>query len=118
MLNYIGRKRDRIRTANDAAKALLKAFNFAHLAIMDQIDSGMSTISLPCQVMFIHDLLADLVGNTTLLAGMMLELTTDLRGNTPYAFVAASVGDCKAFHLDPVSGSVRNLQDPSLVSLH
>ena len=41
VLNYIGRKRDRIRTPNDAAKALLKSFNFAHLAILDQIDAGM-----------------------------------------------------------------------------
>lgn len=79
---YLKEKNTKIKTLEDAKLYLLRSFNEAHRRICER--------SFP----------EEEIGSTTVLAGMTLELQSEV-GRTPeFAFVCASVGDCKAFKLE------------------
>eukprot|EP01116_Phalansterium_solitarium_P000643 TRINITY_DN10485_c0_g1_i1.p1 TRINITY_DN10485_c0_g1~~TRINITY_DN10485_c0_g1_i1.p1 ORF type:complete len:913 (+),score=258.32 TRINITY_DN10485_c0_g1_i1:60-2798(+) len=78
---YIKRHQHEIRDAHDAALLLFRAFHLAHKSIV---------IDRTEEDMFV-------AGTTTMIAGVVLELEQPLNGK-PFAFVAASVGDCKAYY--------------------
>ena len=55
-------------------------------------------------LMFLLSLIQD-IGSTTLLVGVTMELRTDAE-KPKWAFICASVGDCKAFLVCGETGSV------------
>lgn len=79
---YLKEKNTKIKTLEDAKLYLLRSFNEAHRRICER--------SYP----------EEEIGSTTVLAGITLELESEV-GRTPeFVFTCASVGDCKAFKLD------------------
>eukprot|EP01114_Cavostelium_apophysatum_P006009 TRINITY_DN171_c1_g2_i1.p1 TRINITY_DN171_c1_g2~~TRINITY_DN171_c1_g2_i1.p1 ORF type:complete len:915 (+),score=253.68 TRINITY_DN171_c1_g2_i1:218-2962(+) len=95
-----------INTTSDAASLILRAYYAAHKAILHKLDESDDTF-----------------GSTTMLAGIILELAEpDPKTGSRFAFVFASVGDCKAYLYSAKTGKVdeitkgnrggRDLRDP------
>ena len=83
VMAYLKERNTKIKTLEDAKLYLLRSFNEAHRRICEK--------SYP----------EEEIGSTTVLAGVTLELLTkNNNNNNEFAFVCASVGDCKAFKLD------------------
>jgi serine/threonine protein phosphatase PrpC len=77
-VDYLARNQHKIYATEDAGDMLVLATNAADEAIIANTDSPMNA------------------GTTTMIAGMLLELAPEDTAEGKYAFVCASVGDCKA----------------------
>jgi len=89
----MSKKLGNISTVRKTGKLLIRAFMSAHTRILQApLKRGINDIWE--------------TGTTTLLGGVVLSLTD---GKTPYVFIAASVGDCKAFHISVENGRVTDL---------
>ena len=90
---YLKEKNHKVRNIEDAKLYLLRSFNEAHRRICEK--------TYP----------EEEIGSTTILAGMAMELSGPDEAKNEWAFVCASVGDCKAFILEADTLKVR----PSLM---
>eukprot|EP01113_Clastostelium_recurvatum_P046662 TRINITY_DN820_c0_g1_i2.p1 TRINITY_DN820_c0_g1~~TRINITY_DN820_c0_g1_i2.p1 ORF type:complete len:956 (+),score=243.32 TRINITY_DN820_c0_g1_i2:188-3055(+) len=93
------------KTVADISDMLIRGFSNAQDAITASSDSE-STLNYWE------------VGTTTLLGGMLMKLDVKEKDSAPdhatrWAFVCASVGDCKAFSFSPQSGQVREVTEGS-----
>jgi len=81
----------------ETGRLLLKSFSEAHTAILQA--------PLKRGVIDIWE-----TGTTTLLGGVLLQLDEeDARKHSPFIFICASVGDCKAFYISAADGSVSDI---------
>lgn len=91
--DYMKSKLPRIDSVRKAGKCLVKAFMQAHTRILQApLKRGINDIWE--------------TGTTTLLGGVILKLEDHA---SPYIFVSASVGDCKAFHISEKTGKVTDI---------
>ncbi len=80
-LAFMKKQQHLIRSTDEAAFMILRAFLAAHKAIIEGRNE---------ETLF-------MAGTTTMLAGIILELEQPQQGK-PFIFVAGSIGDCKAYH--------------------
>lgn len=80
-----------IRNTGDCNHELLSAFRHGHDAIIKSCDY------------------IDECGTSTLLSGMIMRLRPHSFLEEEWAFVAVSVGDCKAYHWDPVKKKITDI---------
>jgi hypothetical protein len=85
-LGYITEQSSRMPDLKEIGHCLLRGFNVAHSKIVEGKADALDA------------------GTTTLLAGMLVELTEqDRQDDLRYAFICGSLGDCKAFLYSPKS---------------
>merc|ERR1712137_100269 len=82
VMSYLKEKNQKIKTVDDAQLYLLRSFNEAHRRICEK--------SSPDEE----------IGSTTVFAGISLEIQGEGGRPNDWAFVCASVGDCKAFLIE------------------
>jgi len=85
-------------TIRETGRLLLRSFLDAHTKILEApLSRGINDIWE--------------TGTTTLLGGVILELEKEeaKKTNTPFIFICASIGDCKAFYCNSLTGQVTDI---------
>ena len=88
-VSYLKRHNDLIQSTQDAADFILRSYEAAHRSIV----YGRNEENL------------FLAGTTTMCAGILLELVNPEQGK-PFAFVCASIGDCKGYSYNPKTDKI------------